>query len=129
MYYHRDERDAGIKFLAEKYPKCFFEEPKLRRPLKKNIIDDLDREKVLNHEALTQVIGWYQNHYAYRYGLIAGAERIDLSGKKVGTVTPTEQEEARAWIAARKRQTSLAIPNRGATGWNCDEFHRSTRVA
>jgi sRNA-binding protein len=104
MYWHKDQRDAGIKHLAEKYPKCFSENPSMRRPLKKNIIDDLDREKTLDHEALVQVLDWYCGHFIYRRGLIAGAKRIDLNGKEVGTVTPAEQEEARAWIAARKRE-------------------------
>jgi sRNA-binding protein len=108
VYRHRDEREAGVKFLVGKFPGCFFEDPKLRRPLKKNIVDDLNKEKVLNPEAVTQVIGWYQNHYSYKYSLIAGAPRIDLNGTKVGTVTLQEQAEALAQIAARKRQMKCA---------------------
>jgi sRNA-binding protein len=101
---HRDERDARIKYLADKYPKCFFEDPHQRRPLKHNIIEDLEKENVLNHEALVQVLDWYKNHFAYRYAIIAGADRIDLDGNKAGTVTPREQAEAREWVVARKKQ-------------------------
>ena len=96
MYYHKDEREEFIRYLADKFPKCFFDEPSHRRPLKHNILDDLDKQKVLDREKLTQALDWYQNHFVYRYGLIAGAERVDLEGGKAGTVTPLEQQEARA---------------------------------
>jgi sRNA-binding protein len=95
MYYHKDEREEFIQYLADKFPKCFFDEPSHRRPLK---------QKVLDREKLTQALDWYQNHFVYRYGLIAGAEKIDLDGKKAGVVTEAEQRAARAWVAARKRE-------------------------
>lgn len=104
MYYHRTDRDEGIRYLAEKFPACFAEDPGRRRPLKHNIILDLEKERVLNHEALVQILDWYMSHFVYRHGIIAGADRIDLNGRKVGTVTPTEQAEARAWITARKKE-------------------------
>ena len=34
MYHHRADRDDTIDYLAKRFPKCFFEEPGLRRPLK-----------------------------------------------------------------------------------------------
>ena len=104
MYYHRNDRDEGIKYLAEKYPRCFAEDPAQRRPLKHDVIADLEKEGVLDREALTQVLDWYQSHFVYRYGLIAGATRVDLEGAKAGSVTPKEQSEARAWVAARKKE-------------------------
>ena len=104
MYYHKDEREEFIRYLADKFPKSFFDEPSQRRPLKLNILDDLDRQKVLDREKLTQALDWYQNHFVYQYGLIAGAERVDLDGNRAGTVTPKEAQEARARVAARKRE-------------------------
>jgi sRNA-binding protein len=104
MYYHKPDREEFIRYLAERFPKCFFEDPSQRRPLKHNIIIDLERENILEHEKLSQTLDWYTNHFAYRYSLMAGAERVDLDGNKAGTVTPQEQQEARAWIAARKRE-------------------------
>jgi ProQ/FINO family len=105
MYLHRADRDSGIRYLADRFPGCFFEEPTLRRPLKHNIIDDLEKENVLDREKLVQVLDWYQSHFTYRRGLIAGAERVDLDGKKARTVTPKEQQrDGRDWIAARKKE-------------------------
>lgn len=104
MHYHRNERDDFIRHLAEKFPRCFFERPDQRRPLKRDIIVDLDEQKVLNHETLLKTLDWYTNDFTYQYQLIAGAERVDLSGKKAGTVTPKEAVEARARVAARKRE-------------------------
>jgi ProP effector len=92
MYLHRTDRDAGVKYLADRFPGCFFEEPALRRPLKRDIIDDLEKENVLDREKLVQVLDWYQSHFVYRRSLIAGAERVDLAGKKTGTATPKEQQ-------------------------------------
>lgn len=104
MYLHREDRDQGVAHLAQTYPKCFFEDPDLRRPLKHGIIDDLEGERVLDHGKLIQILDWYQSHFVYQRGLIAGAERIDLNGKKAGTVTPKEQQDARTQIARRKKE-------------------------
>jgi ProP effector len=96
VYYHRHERDEAIGYLAAKFPKCFFENPAHRRPLKHSIVLDLEKESGLDREKLVQVLDWYESHFVYRRGMIAGAERVDLDGKKAGTVTPAEQREARA---------------------------------
>ena len=101
-YPHRHERDEIVDYLAEKFPKCFFSAPNLRRPLKRNIIEDLDRLGVLNTEKLRLAIGWYQSNFTYQRTIIAGAERIDLEGRKAGTVTETEAREARNFIFERK---------------------------
>jgi len=104
MYYHREDREQFIAYLAEKFPKCFFTDPHQRRPLKHNIAVDLERERVLDADKISQTLDWYQNHYSYRYSLVAGVQRIDLDGDKAGTVTPQEQADALAWVAARKRE-------------------------
>jgi sRNA-binding protein len=59
---------------------------------------------VLDREKLAQALDWYKSHFSYEYALIAGSERVDLNGKKAGTVTPAEQREARARVAAQKRE-------------------------
>jgi sRNA-binding protein len=104
MHYHANERDEFIAHLAEKFPKCFFVSPPSRLPLKANIIDDLEKAKVLNNGKLVQALDWYQSHFSYEYGLIAGAARVDLNGNRAGTVTPSEQKEALKRIKERKAE-------------------------
>jgi ProP effector len=103
-HYHRDERDEFIRYLAEQFPKCFFEEPTYRRPLKKNIIDDLEKRKVLNREKLLCTLSWYEGHFTYCYTVIHGAQRVDLDGQPAGIVTLKEQQEKRAYVTARRRE-------------------------
>jgi sRNA-binding protein len=103
MYYHQHQRDEFVRYLAEMFPKCFFEEPDHGRPLKHNIIDDLEARKVLDRDKLLQTLDWYTGHFTYSRILIAGAERVDLDGTKAGVVTMKEQQDARTDLAARKR--------------------------
>lgn len=44
MHLHQDEREDYVKYLVDKFPKCFFEDPERRLPLKKNIVADLERQ-------------------------------------------------------------------------------------
>jgi sRNA-binding protein len=112
----RDEIEHAITQLAEKYPKCFFEDPKLRRPLKKNIIADLQHDGFgVASELITAGVDWYESHLSYQYALEVGAKRIDLNGKEVGTVTDLEQrsaqkkiKEVREKIAAKNLNNALA---------------------
>jgi sRNA-binding protein len=101
---HRDERDQYVKYLVDVFPKCFFEDPERRLPLKKNIVTDLERRCSVESATLVQMLGWYESHFAYQRKLLSGAERIDLDGKKAGTVTLQEQEEARRRITMRKKE-------------------------
>ena len=104
MYLHQQDRDTVIKYLADRFPSCFFENPELRRPLKLDIIDDLEKERVLERNKLAQAVDWYQNHFAYRRAVVAGVERVGLSGQRAGIVTPQEQQENRRWITERKKE-------------------------
>jgi ProP effector len=110
---NRDECDAIIAALAKRYPACFFEEPKLRRPLKKNILTDLHEDGVqFTAEETAAAVKWYESHFAYQYALQAGAKRVDLTGREAGTVTPAEQRSAQLYIETRKRemQAREALP-------------------
>jgi len=81
--------------LAEKYPACFVVNPRNRRPLKKDIIDDLRvRERSWNEQAVEDVLSFYTNHWGYLYAMIAGASRVDLDGNEVEKVTEQEADEA-----------------------------------
>jgi len=102
---NRDECDAIIAALAKRYPACFFEEPKLRRPLKKNILADLHEDGVqFTAEETAAAVKWYESHFAYQYALQAGAKRVDLAGREAGTVTPAEQHSAQLYIETCKRE-------------------------
>jgi sRNA-binding protein len=95
-----------IDLLGQLYPRCFFTNPKQRKPLKKNIANDIDK---LSNPALAEydiyaAVDWYTGHIGYDYGLTPGAERIDLNGQFVGKVTETEGREARERIAIKHRE-------------------------
>jgi sRNA-binding protein len=94
------ENNEFIHLLAIHYPKCFFEEPRLRRPLSKNVIADIKKDTGFDvtPERITPAVEWYMSHIGYDHALaVAGSKRIDLNGREVGTVT--EQEA----LAAQQR--------------------------
>lgn len=96
----RDEKEDCIRMLAHQYPKCFFTDPRMRRPLKKSIVADLQIDGFqAARELIVAAVDWYQSHIGYLLTLQAGVRRIDLQGKEVGTVTEQEylvaQKEAK----------------------------------
>jgi sRNA-binding protein len=95
----QDDNNQFILMLVDHYPKCFFEEGRLRRPLKQDIIIDIKKDTSFDvtPEKITAAVQWYQSHIGYDYNTIAGAKRIDLQGRDAGTVT--EQEA----LAAKQR--------------------------
>jgi len=98
MLLNRDDKELVIQKLVSHYPKCFFAEPRMRLPLKKNILGDLEGDGFpFTREEIIAVIEWYQSHVGYLRALQAGTKRIDLNGKAVGTVTQKE------WDAALER--------------------------
>jgi sRNA-binding protein len=102
---YREETEAAIKLLAERYPRCFFEEPKLRRPLKQNIIADLEKDGApMARELIVSAIEWYESNFAAKYAVQAGAKRVDLTGKEVATVTELEEKNAKKYIHERKQE-------------------------
>ena len=44
----REQLEELINYLAMTYPKAFFTQPQLKRPLKKSILLDLERDRVLD---------------------------------------------------------------------------------
>jgi hypothetical protein len=72
MYYHKDDPVEFIRYLAEKFPRCFFSEPSHRRPLKRNIIDDLNGERTPqgqdHHTPAPRTVRPLSIHYSSRYG-------------------------------------------------------------
>jgi len=72
--------------LAERYPRCFSVNPRLRQPLKKNIEADLQKDGFASPELISASVDWYKSHISYQYNLETGAKCLDLDGKEVGTV-------------------------------------------
>src|SRR5437868_8551556 len=83
--------------LAERYPRCFFVNPRLRQPLKKKEAD-LQKDGFATAELISASVAWYKSHISYQYNLETGAKCLDLDGKEVGTVTELEQCAARMKI-------------------------------
>jgi sRNA-binding protein len=100
----RDEHEQVIHMLCDHYPKCFFEDSRQRRPLKKNIAADIikDPNFEVDPDRISAAIDWYKSHIGYDYGLATiGVKRLDLSGVEVGTVTEAEAITARQAIAEK----------------------------
>jgi sRNA-binding protein len=102
--FSREEIDATIRQLANNYPKCFFEDPRQRRPLKKSIAVDLQNDGFpAAYELIVSAIDWYMKNFSNQYALATGAKRIALDGKEVGTVTEQEHLNAQKKIEADKQ--------------------------
>ena len=98
----REKIEQMIEYLADKYPKAFFTRPQLKRPLKRNIVDDLEKDQVLDQERRNAAISFYTQDWNYEHALQVGAKRVDLSGKEIGTVTQLEQKEALDRVRIKK---------------------------
>jgi ProP effector len=123
----RYESEQLIQMLVETYPQCFFEVPRQRRPLKKNILNDLINDGFpVARKPLGCAIDWYQSHYGYHYALQAGAERIDLNGKAAGKVTQHEATAAQKYIAARQSEMNERTRNPIDT---MNGLHRAGKVS
>jgi sRNA-binding protein len=100
----REQLDEMIEYLAATYPKAFFTQPQLKMPLKKNIVPDLEKDRVLDDEKRQSAVSFYQHDWNYEQALVAGAKRINLSGEEVGTVTEQEATEARRRVQMAKQE-------------------------
>jgi sRNA-binding protein len=96
--FDRQELEDCLLMLAERYPRCFFVNPRLRQPVKRNIEADLQKDGFASPELISASVDWYKSHISYQYSLEIGAKRLDLDGKEVGTVTELEQRAARMKI-------------------------------
>jgi hypothetical protein len=100
--YPRDHLEDAIRYLAGKYPACFFEDPAMRRPLKATIAADLQKDGVA--EEIIAGVSFYMNHFGYQRQIQAGADRVDLNGRKAGVVTELEQLNAQKKVKEAKEE-------------------------
>ena len=103
----------GIAQLAELYPSCF-RQP--RQPLKIGIHNDIiARHPELRPSLIASALKMYTRSPGYLETLEAGAARIDLEGNQVGTVTASDEEDAKRKIAkAARRAAAKTIEDRKA---------------
>src|SRR5579872_2470446 len=94
--------EATIEELAVAFPAAFTLDPTRVRPLKLGIRQDLFAQCQISHRRLTAALMLYCNSADYRAAHTEGAERIDLAGNPVGTVTAAEAESARTASPASK---------------------------
>src|SRR5712691_2056039 len=101
--------------LYTTFPQAFFREPDQVQPLKKGITQDM--RAVLSHSSyvLHGAVHCYTTRPAYLRAVAEGRPRIDLSGQCAGSVSPEEQEEARARLKARKHPQRGKKPQPPAT--------------
>ena len=87
MFNRRQDHNVVIELLSQLHPRCFFANPKQRRPLKKDIVDDLEklRDPTLAGYNIEDAIDWYTGHIGYDYslrpGLSASIAMAKLSAK------------------------------------------------
>jgi sRNA-binding protein len=110
--FDRKELEDCLLMLAERYPRCFFVNPRLRQPLKKNIEADLQKDGFASPELISASVDWYKSHISYQYNLETGAKRLDLEGKETGTVTESEYHAAQKKILEIKAKMGSFNPIR-----------------
>src|SRR6516225_7622776 len=93
-----------VSELEDIYPKCFFTDPRHKTPLKKSIIDDLQSDGFHDKDDRVAAISYYTKDWNYEWCLQAGAKRVDLEGREVGTVTQQEEREARERVQSQQRK-------------------------
>jgi ProP effector len=101
---------AALALLADRFPHVFAVDPKLRKPLKVGIADDLAAklDGVISRRQLGFALAAHCNSISYLKSCTIGADRIDLAGNPVGTVTAREAEHARAALTAKTEKAATA---------------------
>ena len=122
----RPTLEEYVEFLSTKYPRCFFVDPRMRQPLKKGIVADLEKDQALDDEKRAAAIAFYTNDWTYQRALQAGVERVDLDGNKAGTVTELEQRTAQRQIQQDKKR--LSERNAGNPISILNQLHAAGRI-
>ena len=122
-YSLREDRDRAVQALAQEYPKTFFIIGERRKPLKHGIEKDIAAELAKDNDHplldfdIADALAWYCSHIGYQKSCsVAGVNRIDLHGRPVSKVTPSEAREAEEDAAdsyarmTARRQTGNGLP-------------------
>jgi ProP effector len=114
----REDIDATVELLCERFPRSFFQFERRRRPLKLGIRQDL--EAILGDQVDRKLLGaalkQYTNNLGYRQAhKIVGNPRLDLDGNACGEVSEQHALQGRDAIAGikariRRRQRAQDKP-------------------
>jgi ProP effector len=89
-----------LRELSRRFPKAFAMEAEGKRPLKREIFQDLwAAAPDLGYDPLRHALGQYVGGVTYLELLRAGAERWGLYGEPAGEVTARDEEQAREKLA------------------------------
>jgi sRNA-binding protein len=112
-----------IEELCERYPKTFTQKPHDVRPLARGIRGAIIADAHdLPDSIVSQALALYAARFCYLRASIAGAPRIDLSGKVVDVVTDKDAAHALQRLAARERK-------RAARKAECETAFRKAQEA
>ena len=96
---------ALIEMLCQRYPKTFTQKPHEMQPLARGIREAIIADAPdLPHSIVSQALALYAARFCYLRACIAGAPRIDLSGKVVDVVTDKDAAHTVQRLAARERK-------------------------
>ena len=102
----RQKREAAIRTLAERWPKCFAVDEKRRRPLKVGIVEEA--RALLPDVDVSAALALYTRSTSYMKALVARAVRIGLDGEPTGTVSAVHEAFARRELAKRETKQPVA---------------------
>jgi ProP effector len=104
--------DELIAVLAERFPAFQIDENR-RRPLRLGIGRDLQiaLAGIMNDSQIAAALSTYTTSPGYLQACREGADRIDLAGRSVGTVTPDQAEHAKRKLAERLEQKINQVAN------------------
>jgi sRNA-binding protein len=71
-----------VEYLAATYPKAFFTRSHQKQPLKKNIVADLERDRVLDDDKRGAAISYYTRDWAYENCLLVPSASISTAKRK-----------------------------------------------
>jgi ProP effector len=101
--------ETTIAELVAAFPAAFTLDPKLVRPLKLGIRDQLYGQSDLSRRCITAALRVYCKSVHYLKASKEGAVRIDLAGELAGIVTPTEAHHAKQALAALAKASAKDI--------------------
>ena len=112
---------AMIEMLCQR-PKTFTQKPHEMQPLARGIREAIIADAPdLPHSIVSQALALYAARFCYLRACIAGAPRIDLSGKVVDVVTDKDAAHTVQRLAARERKRAARKAERETAVRNAQE--------